>query len=257
MLITSYLCYCVYRSNIKMPTIKPNQTDTGVEGKFSKIYLAFTFLIRLLTSYDFGFTHFCSFKIERFLKLLLIFKSIIISFVCIYFSISTLAPVTSILYVASMVEYLFNSLRLSFIGPNHSFCSFQKRLFCIDSELGIKSYPFTYWLEIKIISVWTFSFIYKLILTFAYCYQSHSFCLKPLVFQIAYFHILSAFDIATILNFFIYYSVYWRMKKLTKIIKNCNNTVIKYQMVYIAMHSYIKNVKKCFDIMVCMQIVDG
>lgn len=145
-----------------------------------------------------------------------------------------------------LIQNIYNVVVLTF-SVDHSFYNFQKTLLLIDSKLlTVDSFN----IENKVIISCCLYYIVSVIWSLLYCLRYPEECVQPFV-NIGVFLRLLSFNTVLIVCFFVFYSVYLRMKVFLDFVKNSGGaTILECLNIYKSILDAVEEIKKTFDILV-------
>lgn len=221
------------------------EQNSKMEQMRSKLNDFFFFFLQVFYSLDFGFFEYTSFKNKLVVNLLSFIQCIFVCIICLFCIVYSLEQSMAIASSLTTFDYFLQVLFL-YLNKKDTFFYLQHVLNSIDIELGINK---SYKKENQMFLVYLIAVLCKCILTVIYCAYSHKYCMKPTFTQIIFFIPLTGFDVPQIIHYFVFYSVYRRMKDFKKYVGESDN-VVKCQYIYKTLINSTEKVKESFDILV-------
>lgn len=232
----------------EVQTIRSNITYFKNNNFVSRKLKIFFWCLQTFFSLDFGFLAYKSIGHKICMKLSTASVAVFISVLC--FKTLSIAVVDERFLpwiIKDTIQYFIHVFVLLFTPKSTSFYVYLKRLFYIDSKLGIDSN--SYRLDIKIISIFIASSLIKILVSSLYCLFFDN-CDDAFSTNLPFFAPYISVDFPLIVFSFVFYASCSRLNTLRNLIKNKRFEPKYFQYLYMLLLDSTERVKNTFDLIV-------
>lgn len=238
------------------PTAKPE--------KLPKLVIYFFRLYQIIFCIDLGFYEYKSFKTKFFCQFVAISQAFTLCLVCILSFFNSMYITTAIWYTTFLIQYLLTVCVINLNTKDMTFHKFLNTLLVVDFELIFQCFKQTC---VKMFVFMTLSTAASTFSILTYCNGYPEYCISSVLIQFLFTIPSFALDTFLILYFFIFYSVYHRLMRLTNILNKNFTNIASCQFLYKSIVENTLKVKASFDIVVsiidivlevtCFTIISG
>lgn len=231
--------------------LKPNMLISDIESVKSidlpKFVTYFFRFYQILFMVDLGFFECKSIKTKLFLRFVAISLSFAICVFCMYSMFNLIINFTTILSAAFMIHYFISICFINLMTKDMTFRNFLNTLLNIDTKLDFRYFNHDC---MKIIVFIILSLITTISSIFVYCGIYSENCSSSWIIMLIYMIPMVTLDTISIIYFFIFYSVYRRLIKLTTILNKSFTDIVSCHILYKFIIENTLKVKSRFDIVV-------
>ncbi|XP_060805884.1 uncharacterized protein LOC132902927 isoform X2 [Amyelois transitella] len=213
----------IYKNKNKVIAFKKPITNT-----MPKPMIVYFKLIHICLGLDFGFMKFQS---TRWIisKLSTLLYAIFFSSICVFVFLFYLSPLQIAWYSSYVFTYLTQVLMLVLSNEN-TFWALLNDLIAIDTQMGITTK--IHRIDVKLILYTTFCVLYRVVFSIVYCSLLPENCINLLLGTIFFIVPLWSIDVVLIVYFFVFYSIYCRVRTLVDSIENNMLSISSSQSIY-------------------------
>lgn len=219
-----------------------DMTTNKISNTMKALFLSFHIIFAL----DFGSLKYQTLKVEIVLKLLLFLKCVI--FCVLVWNLLQAHRTDKVIWdMVFLSHYCIIVFSVLCGRSEKSHFKLQKDLLSIDKELNVTTR--SYKMEIKMLCFIFYCFLFNATMVLLVGFNDGEECVKN-VWGIIYTMFTSGSQIPIILNFFSFYSVYCRLKKLKWCVINNTFKLKKNLFIYRNICNSLQTIKICVDISV-------
>jgi hypothetical protein len=218
--------------------------DQDVTEKYSRTKLFFL-LLQTLFALDFGYVDYKSLKQMIFIRLLSISQWTFVCYVCMEFYIRFKPLPHVIWYGTTFLHHFAFVLALLTAKKNKTFFALQKNLRLFDSSIGVDSS--SYGIEKNLIIFGLLLMFFRVSFKAFYCIYFDN-CAASISHVLIFMPSIGT-DLVLLVHYFVFHSVYHRLKKFTRFVRDCRNIEfcqINYKMIV----DCVEKAKETFDVVV-------